>query len=145
MTVTYPATWFTVTEPPELACRLFDEAPITAPPDEANPAIAIVVDSNPDIPWPNAFAAATDTNRWDLQSIESTTVAGLPAVRIEAISLGVEGAAYPAGTWRYLYLADQGANGTLLIETRGQPGDAYAVQKQVVDLMAATILVPAPR
>ena len=144
VTVTYPANWFTVTEPPELACRLFDEAPITDPPDETNPSIAIVVGSNPDVPWPNAFAAATDTNRWDLQSIASTTVSGLPAVRIEAISLGVEGDPYPAGTWRYLYLADRGANGTLFIETRGQPGDAYALQKQVVDLMAATILVPAP-
>ena len=145
MTVTYPASWFTVDAPPEVACRLFDESPITAPADDTVPSIAIVVASNPDVPWATAFAAATDTNRWDLQSIESTNVAGLPAVRIEAISLGVDGQPYPAGTWRYLYLADQGANGTLSIETRGQPGEAYAVQKQVVDLMAATILVPAPR
>jgi hypothetical protein len=142
LTVVYPADWQTLTEPATLACRLFDETPVEAPPtpttlpsDPAElPTVGAVVLPTGAISYEVAVALALDPARWDVQTREAALVDGLPAERIEATLLGSDGIR-PAGTMRYAYIVDRGTS-VVFIETRGT-GEAYEANKVVVDLIAA--------
>ena len=54
-------------------------------------------------------------------------------------------APYTAGTQRYFYLVDRGAQGSVLFVTQGQAGATYDQNTQVVDLMASKSTMTAPR
>lgn len=142
MTVVYPSAWQTLTEPSSLACRLFDQTPVEAPPVAATlPADPAALPTFGAVVWPTsgfsyqvAIALALDPARWDVQTREAALVDGLTAERIEATLLASDGIR-PAGTMRYVYIVDRGTS-VVFIETRGT-GDDYAANKVVVDLIAA--------
>jgi heat shock protein HslJ len=142
VTVVYPATWQTVTEPASAACRFFDPAPIEAPPEATTlPADPSALPSFGAVVWPTAnlsfevaVGLAIDPARWDVATREAALVDGLPAERIEATLLSSDGLR-PAGTMRYAYIVDRGTS-VVFIETRGTDDD-YAANKVVVDLIAA--------
>ena len=128
----YPANWFTVTTPANLACRYFDPAPITVPTDPTTLVTAIQV-----------MAAATNPTAWNVLVNEPATAAGLPASKIEATSTaGSPG--FPAGTTRYGYLLNLGT-GSAWIQTSGTVGQPpFTTNMPVVDLMAAQSSIKAP-
>jgi heat shock protein HslJ len=143
VTVVYPADWRTLTEPAAFACRLFDPAPVEAPPSATTlptdpatlPAAGAVVVPTELVSYELAVALALDPARWDVASREGALVDGLPAERIEATST-VEDGLHPAGTTRYTYIVDRETS-VVFIETRGS-GDGLATNKVVVDLIAAS-------
>ena len=73
----YPANWFTVTTPANLACRYFDPAPITVPTDPTTLVTAIQVTVDPATTYDAALAAATNPTAWNVLVNEPATAAGL--------------------------------------------------------------------
>ena len=139
----YPANWFTVTTPANLACRYFDPAPITVPTDPTTLVTAIQVTVDPATTYDAALAAATNPTAWNVLVNEPATAAGLPASKIEATSTaGSPG--FPAGTTRYGYLLNLGT-GSAWIQTSGTVGQPpFTTNTPVVDLMAAQSSIKAP-
>ena len=82
-TIVYPADWFTVATPPNLACRYFDPAEITVPADPTTLTTAVMIKTDPLGTYTDALAAATDPANWTVATNEAVTVSGLPATRIE--------------------------------------------------------------
>jgi hypothetical protein len=148
-TIVYPADWFTVAAPPELACRYFDPAAITVPADPATLTSAVMIRADPTSTYAAELAAATDPANWTVTTNQAVTVSGLPATRLQATSAAAT-SGYPVGTTRYGYLIDAGnLNGGLRpvwIETSGTATDpTFATNVSVVNLIAAesTILATA--
>ncbi len=142
--VVYPADWFTLTTPQQVACRYFDPAAITVPADPATLTTAVMVKADPTATYEDALAAATNETAWNVLVNEPvTTNGGLPGVRLEATSTaGTPG--YPEGTTRYGYLVDVGGF-PLWIETSGTLDDAtYTANVAVVNLIASQSRVTAP-
>ncbi len=142
--IVYPQSWFTLTEPPEAACRYFDPNPITVPTDPGTLDAAITV--RPDVSsYSDAVAAATDPANWTVVQKLETTVSDLPATLVEATSTTVDSGT-PVGTTLYSYIIDYGDGGTLSIQTSGVAGEpAYATNTVVASLMAqASTFTPSP-
>ena len=139
----YPATWFTVTTPANLACRYFDPAPITVPADPSTLVTAIQVTIDGTTSYDDALAAATNPTAWNVLVNEPATAAGLPASRIEATSSsGSPG--FPPGVTRYGYLINLGAR-SAWIQTSGTVGQpTFVTNSSVVDLMAAQSSIALP-
>lgn len=137
--ISYPESWFTVTEPAELACRYFDPAPITVPDDLTALVTAITIEEL-GVAFADAVAGATDPETWDVARQADVTVGGRPATFVEAVSLtDAEGAS------SFAYLIDMGSAGTITIRTIGMAGDpTYVANSTVVTLMAATSTFTAP-
>lgn len=137
--ISYPASWFTVEEPAELACRYFDPAPITVPDDLTALVTAITIEEL-GVAYADAVAGATDPETWDITRQADVTVGGRPATFVEAVSLtDAEGAS------SFAYIIDMGSAGTLVIRTIGMAGDpTYVANSAVVTLMAATSTFTAP-
>jgi hypothetical protein len=139
----YPANWFTVTTPANLACRFFDPAPITVPTDPSTLVTAIQVTIDGTTSYQDALTSATNPTAWNVLVNEPATAAGLPATRIEATSTaGSPG--FPPGVTRYGYLLNLGA-ASAWIQTSGTLGQPpFTTNTPVVDLMAAQSSIALP-
>ncbi len=134
--IVYPASWFTLAEPPELACRYFDPATITVPADPATLQTAVTVVPSA-TPFADAINAATDPASWDVTRLNDVTVGTLPATLVEAVATA-DTAGVAVGTSSFAYIVDYGAAGTLVIRTTGTAGDpVYLTNATVATLMAA--------
>jgi heat shock protein HslJ len=134
--IVYPASWSTVTEPADIACRYFDPEPITVPDDPTTLQTAVMVVAA-ETPFANAIGAATEPTTWDVTKQVDVTVSGLPATLVEAVALKDTGG-ITTGTSSFAYIIDYGAAGTLAIRTTGTAGDsAYVTNTSVATLMAA--------
>jgi heat shock protein HslJ len=142
-TVVYPGTWSTVAEPPELACRYFDTAPITVPSDPSTLETAVRASSD-DTAFADALTAATDSASWTVSDKADLTIDSLRAARIEATSKA-DASGFPVGTLRLAYLVDVGAAGTVTLWTSSTAADdTYAANKGVATLMVALSTFRAP-
>jgi hypothetical protein len=134
--IAYPASWFTLEEPAELACRYFDPASITVPADPTTLQTAVTVVASA-TPFADAIDAATDPASWDVTRLDDVTVGTLPATLVEAVATA-DTAGVAVGTSSFAYIVDYGAAGTLVIRTTGTAGDpAYGTNAAVATLMAA--------
>jgi hypothetical protein len=134
--ITYPASWSTLDEPPDLACRYFDPEPITVPADPATLQTAVTVKPSA-TPFADAVNAATDSASWDVTRQNDVTVGGLAATLVEAVATA-ETAGVAVGTSSFAYIVDYGSAGTLTIRTTGTAGDPdYVSNTAVATLMAA--------
>lgn len=141
--ISYPESWFTVTEPAELACRYFDPEPITVPADPTKLVTAVTVTDDA-IAFDDAVAAATEPASWDVTRQADVTISGLRAIFVEAVSLS-EDAGLAVGTSSFAYLIDLGSAGTITIRTTGVADDAaYVENSTIVTLIAATSTFTAP-
>ncbi len=142
VTVVYPATWYTVDEPPQFRCVPYSDAPFAIPSGASLPDAPVAVLADGFVPYDDALADLTDPAKWTTTSKATTTVSGLPAVKVEQRWIG--DAPYPVGTLRHFYLVDRGADGSVLFETTGEAGGAYDTNRGVVDLMASKSRIVPP-
>jgi heat shock protein HslJ len=141
--ISYPATWSTLAEPPDVACRYFDRDPIEVPSDPSTLTTAIMVATSA-TPYADAVAEATDAGAWTVRQTVEVTVDGLPATMVEAEATADTGGV-PAGTSRLAYLIDYGSAGTLTLFTLGASGDkTYAANAAVLTLMVGASTFTAP-
>jgi heat shock protein HslJ len=142
-TIVYPGAWFTVAEPPELACRYFDPAPIEVPDDPATLDASIRADVLA-MPYPEAIAAATDGTTWTVATTSEFNVQGAPVTCVGAIAL-TEATGIPTGEARYTCMADVQTAGTVAIWATGMPDDElFLAEAAVVGMMtlASTFTPP---
>ncbi len=134
--IAYPASWSTLAEPAELACRYFDPQPITVPADPTTLQTAVMIVASA-TPFADAIGAATDPAVWDVTRTRDVTVGGLAATLVEAVAIA-DTAGVPVGMSRFQYIIDYGSAGTVIIRTTGTAGDpAYVTNTSVATLMAA--------
>jgi hypothetical protein len=141
--IVYPGEWFTVVEPPELACRYFDPESITVPadPDTLETAVMVTVI---DEEFGAVVDAATDPANWDVRRNTELVVDELPANVVEAGAV-VETDGVPAGTSRFAVFVDAGEYGTVRIWTTGPLGDrAYLARAAIVTLITALSVFQPP-
>jgi heat shock protein HslJ len=133
-TIAYPGSWYTVTEPADLACRYFDPAPIEVPADPA--ALATTVQASvTDTNFADAVAAATDAATWDVTQQSDLTVDGLAATQVIATASS-DTAGIPVGMSRVAYVVDVGSAGSITMWTAGDAADeAFAQQAALLGLM----------
>ncbi len=142
-TIVYPGTWYTVTEPAELACRYFDAVPITVPDDPATldtPVRADILET----PYQEAVTAATDAASWKVATKSEFNVRGAAVTCIGAIA-ATDAAGIPAGQARYACLANVQTAGTVTIWATGAPDDeVFLMEAAVVSQMtlASTFTPP---
>jgi hypothetical protein len=123
-----------VSEPPELACRYFDPAPIAVPEDPATLEASIRADVM-EAPYQDAVAAASDPAAWTVATRSEFNVRGAAVTCIGAIARTDE-AGIPAGEARYACLANVHAAGTVAIWTTGLPDDElFLTEAAVVNQM----------
>lgn len=141
--IAYPGSWYTVTEPANLACQYFDPAPITVPSDPTTLTTAIQA-SVADTAYADAVTAATDPSAWMVQQQAPLTLDGLTATRIEATAAS-DAAGIPVGSSRFAYLVDVGSAGTVTLWTVGTAGDEnFDDVSGIVSLMAEFSTFQAP-
>ena len=144
-TIVYPANWFTVTTPANLACRYFSPTQITVPSDPSTLTTAVMIQGDPASTYDAALAAATNPTAWNVLQQQTVTVgggAGWPATLIEATSTaGSPG--YPAGVTRYGYLLDVGGKPAWIVTSGTVGSAAYQTNQQVVQLIASKSTVVA--
>ena len=134
--IVYPAAWFTLDEPPDLACRYFDPASIIVPADPTTLETAVMVATS-ETPFADAVNMATDPASWDVTALRDVTVGTVPATLVEAVAIA-DSAGVAIGTSSYAYIVDYGDAGTLTIRTTGTAGDAdYVASSAAATLMAA--------
>jgi heat shock protein HslJ len=133
-TIVYPGTWFTLTEPPELACRFFDPAEIIVPPDGSPPKAAVMADVLA-TSYQDAVSAATDPGTWTVGKSSEAEVDGLPVTCVAAVAqAATEGVA--KGEARSVCLVQVGSAETVAISATGTPGDGFYLAKSaIVSLM----------
>lgn len=141
--VAYPATWYTLAEPPGMACRYFDPAPITVPENPLTLQTAVMIQLQANVAYVDAVAAATDQTNWRVAATTQVTVAGYQATLVDATALTTD-SGYPVDTVRYAYLIDLGANGTVYLQTTGAPGPGFDANKVTVDVIASGATITAP-
>ena len=140
-TLVYPGAWFTVQEPPELACRFFDPVEIEVPDDGTPPAAAVTAEALA-APYLDAVADASDPESWQVLAQSEVEYRGV-AITCLLASAAADSAGVAVGTIRYQCFADVGAAGTVVIRTEAPPaasqGEAptpeFQVQMAVVSLM----------
>ena len=142
-TLVYPGSWFTLAEPPELACRYFDATEITVPADPATLDTAVRAGVDPTL-YAEAVAKASDPAAWTVIASSSFDVRGTPVTCISATAV-VATAGIPAGEARYACFADVKAAGTVTIWAHGAPDQAFVAESGVVTLMTflSTFIAPA--
>jgi hypothetical protein len=135
-TITYSASWSTVTTPANLACQYFDPAPITVPADPTTLVTAVMASSSAPT-FADAVAAATDTASWDVTAQQELTLSGLDATAIAATATAAS-AGIPVGMSRYAYLVNVGTSGTVTMWTTGTVGEGeFANDSTILSLMVA--------
>ena len=133
--IVYPGAWHTVSEPPELACRYFDPAPIVVPADPATLETAIRADVLV-TPYQEAVKNATDAAVWTIATKAEFNVRGAAVTCVGAIAQA-DTAGIPIGEARYACRADDKAAGTVVIWTIGHPDDdLFLAEAAVVNQMA---------
>jgi heat shock protein HslJ len=134
-TITYPGTWKTVTEPPELACRYFDPEPITVPSDPATLTTAVMAATS-STAYADAVAAATDPANWKVARQSETALTGTKATCVDAQAL-TDAAGVPKDSLSHVCIVDVGTAGTVAIRTVGSATEpeAFASQAALVSLM----------
>ncbi len=141
--IVYPAAWFTLDEPPDLACRYFDPASIIVPADPTTLETAVMVATS-EAPFADAVNMATDPASWDVTALRDVTVGTVPATLVEAVAIA-DSAGVAIGTSSYAYIVDYGDAGTLTIRTTGTAGDAdYVASTAAATLMAALSTFTSP-
>ena len=110
--ITYPASWYTVTSPADLACQYFDPSPITVPSDPDTLVTTIMATSSA-TSYNDAVEAATDASSWDVTQQQELTLDGLDATLVAATSTA-DSAGIPPGTSQFAYLVDVGSSGTVI-------------------------------
>jgi heat shock protein HslJ len=141
--IAYPGSWYTVTDPANLACQYFSPDPITVPSDPSTLTTAIQA-SVADTAYADAVAAATDASAWTVQQQAPLTLDGLTATRIEATAT-TDAAGIPVGSSRFAYLVDVGSAGTVTLWTTGTAGDEnFDDVSGIVSLMAEFSTFQAP-
>ena len=147
-TIVYPANWFTVTGPANLACRYFSPTQITVPADPSTLTTAVMIQGDPASTYDAAIAAATNPTAWNVLQEQSATVGGgtgWPATLIEATSTaGSPG--YPPGVTRYGYLLNAGGKPAWIVTSGTLNTPEYNTNKGVVQLIASksTVLAVTP-
>jgi heat shock protein HslJ len=132
--IAYPGSWYTVTEPADLACRYFDPAPIEVPSDPATLTTTVQA-SVTDTTFADAVTAATDPATWTVTQQSDLTVDGLAATQVIATA-NSDAAGIPIGMSRVAYIVDVGSAGSISIWTAGDPADdAFAQQAALLGLM----------
>jgi heat shock protein HslJ len=141
--LTYPGTWFTVTEPAELACRYFDPAEITVPADPTTLQTAVVATVSP-TEYTAAVTAATDPANWTVVRQGSSSAEGLSVTCVDATAL-TDAAGIPTGSSAHSCLVGVGTAGTVILRTVSATVDeAFATNAAVVTLMTlASTFTPA--
>ena len=142
-TIVYPGTWYTVTEPADLACRYFDAVPITVPADPATLATPVRADVLA-TPYQDAVLSATDTNNWTVATKSEFNVRGAAVTCIGAIAR-TDASGIPVGQARYACLANVQTAGTVAIWATGAPDDdVFLMEAAVVNQMtlASTFTPP---
>ena len=133
-TIVYPGIWFTVPEPPQLACRYFDPASIEVPDDPATLTTAITI-TTASTSYAEAVAAATDPAAWIVRQQVELVVDGQAATLVEAEAIDAA-AGIPVGVSRAAYLIDYGAAGTMTLATTGEAdSELYAPHAAILTLM----------
>ncbi|HYO44207.1 MAG TPA: hypothetical protein VES19_13495 [Candidatus Limnocylindrales bacterium] len=121
-TVSYPAGWNTLADGSEWSCRLFDPNPILIGVDTELPDVAVLA-------WVEEQRYADVVTGYRTQGTSSTTtdesgtIAGRDATGLELENNGT--GYYEKGVLQTVVLIDLGANGTLVFESVGTPGDLY--------------------
>jgi len=138
----YPGLWFTLAEPPELACRYFDPAKITVPTDPTTLDTAVRADLDP-TPFADAVAKASDPANWQVVASSSFNVRGAPVTCVSAIAT-TDAAGIPVGEAKYSCLANVNTAGTVVIWNHGTPDQAFVAESGVVTLMTflSTFIAP---
>ena len=132
-TLVYPGSWFTLAEPPELACRYFSPEEIVVPDDPTTLSTPVQADLDP-TPFADAVSAASDPANWAVVASSSFNVQGTPVTCVSALA-SADGAGIPVGEARYACFADVGAAGTVVIWASGAPDQTFVAESGVVTLM----------
>src|SRR4051794_10017109 len=138
----YPGSWFTVTEPPELACRYFDAAEITVPADPATLDTAVRADIDATA-FADAVAKASDPATWTVKTSSSFDAGGTAVTCISATA-AADSAGIPVGEARYACFADVKSAGTVTIWAHGAPDETFVAESGVVTLMTFLSTFTAP-
>ena len=141
-TISYAATWFTLTSPADLACRYFDPSEITVPSDPSTLVTDVMI-SVASTPYDEAVTAAEDPASWTVSQSQEYLVNNVPATLVEAQAVA-DTDGVPAGSWRFAYLVNLGSAGTLTMFTTGSTNDeAYDTRSAIVTLMMeAAVFAP---
>jgi hypothetical protein len=141
-TISYAATWFTLTSPADLACRYFDPSEITVPSDPSTLVTDVMI-SVASTPYDEAVTAAEDPASWTVSQSQEYLVNNVPTTLVEAQATA-DTAGVPTGSWRFAYLVNLGSAGTLTMFTTGTTNDeAYDTRSAIVTLMMeAAIFAP---
>ena len=141
-TLVYPGSWFTIEEPPELACRYFSSEAITVPADPATLDTPVRADLDP-TPFADSVAAASDPASWQVVASSSFNVQGAPVTCVSALA-AADGAGIPVGQARYACFADVQTAGTVTIWATGAPDETFVAESGVVTLMTflSTFIAP---
>jgi heat shock protein HslJ len=136
----YPGSWFTLTAPPNLACRHFDPAEID--PNDT-PIVAAVHADVAATPYQASVTAATDPASWTVAASSSFNVRGAPVTCVAGIA-AADASGYPVGTNRYACFADVKTAGTVTIWATGQSDQEFLAKSAVVNLMTflSTFIAP---
>ena len=136
----YPGSWFTIAEPPNLACRHFDPAEIDA---ADTPIVAAVHADVVATGYQDSIAAATDPASWTVAASSAFNVRGAPVTCVAAIA-AADSAGYPTGTNRYACFADVKTAGTVTIWATGASDPEFLAKSGVVNLMTflSTFIAP---
>ena len=131
--VSYPSGWQTNSGDVVPLCSAFDPDPFEIPRDSEMPfEIAVTLDVDA-----VAFETTAGPSRWEnVLSSERTTIAGRPAIRVEAESTG-EGLA-DRGMRSLRYVVDLGG-GKSLIATTWATGTSYERDKEILARMMQTL------
>ena len=131
--VSYPSGWQTNSGDVIPLCSAFDPDPFEIPRDSEMPfEIAVTIDVDA-----VAFETTSASSRWEkVLSSERTTIAGRPAIRVEAEATG-EGLA-DRGMRSLRYVVDLG-DGKSLIATTWATGASYERDKEILARMVQTL------
>ena len=115
--VVYPASWYAVTTPADLACQYFDPSPITVPSDPTT-LVTTIMASSTGTDYEDAVDNATDTASWTVTQQQELELDGLDATLVAGTATS-DSAGIPTGTSRFAYLVDVGSSGTVTMWTTG--------------------------
>ena len=134
--IVYPATWYTLDAPAELACRYFNPTPITVPADPTTLDTAVMANVVA-TSYDDMVAAAWDRTKWDVTEGQQAEVNGVSLTCIGGTAL-TEASGFPVGDAAFQCFADVGAAGTVVLWATGSPDDpALESEAAVVYLMTA--------
>ncbi len=134
--IAYPGGWFTTHLNEAEKCSQFHPDEFTIPIAGEYPLTALNAVQSPET-YAMYVAGVTDSESVTVISQSNTTVAGLPAKKIETSSLGL--GLFDAGTKWYGYVINRGGK-AFAVYAMARPGESrYASWKTVVDQAVTTV------